>query len=118
MDRNQAISVAVGVGAVGTALAYLGYSYYQKESDTANIVETKNVTKESWLSNLFVNSNTESESVNETKDSQNDEKLETKSDEPETKSDEPETNLTKISAWGQFWKGEFNNKDDSSTKED
>jgi len=26
MERNQAISVAVGVGAVGTALAYLGYS--------------------------------------------------------------------------------------------
>ena len=41
MERNQAISVAVGVGAVGTALAYLGYSYY-----------TENLTQLIWLRNL------------------------------------------------------------------
>ena len=29
MERNQAISVAIGVGAVGTLLGYLGYSYVQ-----------------------------------------------------------------------------------------
>ena len=60
MERNQAISVAVGVGAVGTALAYLAYSYANTEDDTANI---KDNTKEnsSWFNNLFENSNTEKE---------------------------------------------------------
>ena len=36
MERNQAIAVAVGVGAVGTALAYLGYSAYHQNDDTNN----------------------------------------------------------------------------------
>ena len=30
MERSQAISVAVGVGALGTALAYLAYSHINK----------------------------------------------------------------------------------------
>ena len=56
MERNQAISVAVGVGAVGTALAYLGYSYYaNNKSDTDNLVSTK---KASFFE-FFSNSNTE-----------------------------------------------------------
>ena len=28
MENKQAVAIAVGVGAVGTALAYLGYSVY------------------------------------------------------------------------------------------
>ena len=28
MENKQAVAVAVGVGAIGTALAYLGYSAY------------------------------------------------------------------------------------------
>ena len=50
MEKGQAIKVAVGVGAVGTALAYLGYSYYNQESDTANITaedEKKNL--DGWI---------------------------------------------------------------------
>ena len=47
MERNQAISVAVGVGAVGTALAYLAYSYSNPEDDTANIKDTKE--NSSWF---------------------------------------------------------------------
>jgi len=31
MENKQAVAVAIGVGAVGTALAYLGYSAYQKK---------------------------------------------------------------------------------------
>ena len=64
MEKGQAIKVAVGVGAVGTALAYLGYSYYNQESDTANI--TAEDEKNSWLEGLWSNSNTEEdESENE-----------------------------------------------------
>ena len=32
MENKQAVAVAVGVGAVGTALAYLGYSAYQEKT--------------------------------------------------------------------------------------
>ena len=33
MENKQAVAVAVGVGAVGTALAYLGYSVYNNNAD-------------------------------------------------------------------------------------
>ena len=69
MERNQAISVAVGVGAVGTALAYLGYSYYNKESDTANLVEEPKQ-QTAWWNNLFENSNTVTEDDNTLKSKQ------------------------------------------------
>ena len=38
-NRNQAIIMAVGVGAVGTILAYLGYSIFSDESNKENTVE-------------------------------------------------------------------------------
>ena len=98
MERNQAISVAVGVGAVGTALAYLGYSYYNKETDTANLVEEPKQ-QTAWWNNLFENSNTEVVSTNvednETHDNNN-----------------IETTVEKASAWGQFWKGEYDGKNE------
>ena len=52
MENKQAVAVAVGVGAVGTALAYLGYSAYQKKDKVAD-VETETEVKSSWLSNLW-----------------------------------------------------------------
>ena len=42
MERSQAISVAVGVGALGTALAYLAYSHINKTENNElidNLVE-------------------------------------------------------------------------------
>ena len=33
-NNNQAIIMAVGVGAIGTLLAYVGYSMSQKENET------------------------------------------------------------------------------------
>ena len=42
MERNQVISVAVGVGALGTALAYLAYSHINKNENNElidNLVE-------------------------------------------------------------------------------
>ena len=95
MERNQAISVAVGVGAVGTALAYLAYSYANTEDDTANI---KDNTKEnsSWFNNLFENSNTEKE-------------IDVKQVEKNNSEGESElaTEQKTTSPWGQFWKNSY-----------
>ena len=38
-NRNQAIIMAVGVGAVGTILAYLGYSIFSDETNKENVVD-------------------------------------------------------------------------------
>ncbi len=38
-NRNQAIIMAVGVGAVGTILAYLGYSIFSDETNRENVVD-------------------------------------------------------------------------------
>ena len=57
MENKQAITVAVGVGAVGTALAYLGYSVYNNNKDVVNLVESQN---NSWWENIWSNSNTDS----------------------------------------------------------
>ena len=60
MERNQAMSVAVGVGAVGTALAYLAYSYANSNDDTSNIVDKPSNNEEGSYSffNFWENSNT------------------------------------------------------------
>jgi len=47
MENKQAVAVAVGVGAVGTALAYLGYSVYNKNEVISNLSEdVSNLTEE------------------------------------------------------------------------
>ena len=111
MERNQAISVAVGVGAVGTALAYLGYSYYNKETVDTNLVEEPKE-QTAWWNNLFENSNTVTEEAN------------TPIVEDNNISDTPtetvkENLVEKASAWGQFWKGEYDgNNEKIEEKED
>jgi len=101
MERNQAISVAVGVGAVGTALAYLGYSYYNNETDTVNLVEEPKQ-QTAWWNNLFENSNTNTEEL-----------VYTNVEENKTHDDNNiETTVEKASAWGQFWKGEYDGKNE------
>lgn len=45
MERNQAVSVAIGVGAVSTILGYLGYSYMQNRQ--SELVEVENTGDES-----------------------------------------------------------------------
>jgi len=94
MERNQAISVAVGVGAVGTALAYLAYSYSNPEDDTANIKDTKE--NSGWFNKLFENSNTATE-----KDVKQVEKT-------NSFIVEPATEQKTTTPWGQFWKKSFN----------
>ena len=95
MERNQAISVAVGVGAVGTALAYLAYSYSNPEDDTANIKDTKE--NSSWFNKLFENSNTATE-----KDVKQVEKTNSEGE------SEAATEQKTTTPWGQFWKKSFN----------
>ena len=115
MERNQAISVAVGVGAVGTALAYLGYSYYNKESDTANLVEEPKQ-QTAWWNNLFENSNT----VTQDDNALNTEKISTETVESTGDIETVDKSTSEgTSAWGQFWKGEYNEKNEKiETKED
>ena len=50
MENKQAVAVAVGVGAVGTALAYLGYSVYNNNADIDNLAESQN---NSWWANVW-----------------------------------------------------------------
>ena len=109
MERNQAISVAVGVGAVGTAIAYLAYSYSGNEDDTSNIVETDK-DNNSWWDNLWVNSNNEKEEeevIEKVYDASNVKKSDTqKTDAQKTETEKSNTKST----WGQFWKDEYNDK--------
>jgi len=109
MENKQAVAVAVGVGAVGTALAYLGYSVYNDNDDTKNLVDSQNNT---WWVNLWTNSNTETaELVNP--------------DNNNNKNDVEMKNLkidsgTISSAWGSFWKKEHTEilKEEESVEND
>ena len=117
MERNQAISVAVGVGAVGTALAYLGYSYYNKETDTANLVEEPKQ-QTAWWNNLFENSNTIAEEV-KTVTVENNDSATINNESATINNDDTANTVEKASAWGQFWKGEYDGKNEKiETKED
>ena len=103
MENKQAVAVAVGVGAVGTALAaYLGYSAYNNNQDIANLAEAQN---NSWWANIWSNSNTEEDS---TSTLYNDE---TTDDGPQLKAalSEEGTNvkIKKESSWPTFWKESY-----------
>jgi len=98
MENKQAVAVAVGVGAVGTALAYLGYSAYQKKDKVAD-VETETEVKSSWLSNLW-NKSEEKESLYNQVDGADDVQLK------EAIKEERNVKMSatkKNSAWGKFW---------------
>ena len=103
MENKQAVAVAVGVGAVGTALAYLGYSVYNNNDDISNLAEAQN---NSWWANLWTNSNTDSET------------LLTEVDNPQLDASEEAGKNVKIKtpakAWPTFWKKEY----DSTKKEE
>ena len=101
MESKQAVAVAVGVGAVGTALAaYLGYSAYNTNQDIANLAEAQN---NSWWANLWSNSNTDEDSV-----LYNDE---TTDDSPQLKAalneEGKNVKIKKESSWPTFWKESY-----------
>ena len=110
MENKQAVAVAVGVGAVGTALAYLGYSVYNNNADIDNLAEAEN---NSWWGNLWSNSNTSVEVPGS--DVQVEEAI--KEEEAVNKKVEK-----KEAAWPTFWKGEYdkskNEKNDEASAED
>lgn len=102
MENKQAVAVAVGVGAVGTALAYLGYSAYQKKHKVAD-VETEQIEEKAlWLSNLWNKSDEKESLYNEVDE-------EEKIDDVQLKEALKEEANIKIkaaksnSAWGKFW---------------
>lgn len=115
MENKQAVAVAVGVGAVGTALAYLGYSVYNKNEDISNLTDdvsnlTEEVTKP-WWSNLWTNSNTEPSMYNEVDEV--DETVQLKEALKEEKNVKIEKKDPKV--WQSFWKGEY---DDAKKKDE
>ena len=86
MENKQAVAVAVGVGAVGTLLAYVGYSVYNSNKDTDNLVSKKSWWKTVWRkdqeNNVLYND------ISKENDNQENIKLQA---------------LRKSSAWGKFW---------------
>lgn len=86
MENKQAVAVAVGVGAMGTVLAYMGYSVYNSNKDTDNLV-----VKNSWWGNMWKNTESPDELYND----------ETK--ETETHKNVKLQAVKKSSAWGKFW---------------
>ena len=102
MENKQAVALAVGVGAVGTALAYLGYSAYQKKDKVAEVEREEIENKASWLSNLWNKSEEKKNLYNEV---DKDEKM----DDVQLKEALREEENMKIkaaksnSAWGKFW---------------
>tara|TARA_B110000285_G_C15119667_1_gene616329 strand:- start:2289 stop:2678 length:390 start_codon:yes stop_codon:yes gene_type:complete len=127
MENKQAVAVAVGVGAMGTALAYLGYSVYNKNEDISNLTEevsnltdeVSNLTEEEakpWWSNLWTNSNTEPSMYNEV-----DEPLKEAVKEVVKEAVKEEKNVKialekkETKEWPTFWKGEY---EDSKKKMD
>jgi hypothetical protein len=115
MENKQAVAVAVGVGAVGTALAYLGYSVYNKNEVISNLTEdVSNLTKEEttpWWPNLWTNSNTEPSMYNEV--DKVDETVQLKEALTEEKNVKIEKKDPKV--WQSFWKGEY---DDAKKKDE
>ena len=93
--RNQTIAVAIGVGALGTALAFLTYSHINKVDKsnlTNNLIEEDNDDQSSWVSNLWTN--------NKKEKIEQDESIEQKDESIEKNSVKKE--------WGSFWKKEYN----------
>ena len=102
MENKQAVAVAVGVGAVGTALAYLGYSVYNNNDDISNLAEAQN---NSWWANLlWSNSNTESPELYNDIGKEDGVQLKEVLKEEEGKNVKIET---KANAWPTFWKNEY-----------
>ena len=88
MNKNQAITVAIGAGTVGTILAFLGFSYYK------NHVEPKAPSSDDVGEKANV-------------------KLEVKEHLETVKSDDGPGGAVKSGkkeAWGQFWKGAYEDK--------
>ena len=98
MENKQAVAVAVGVGAVGTALAYLGYSVYNNNADIENLAEAQN---NSWWAELWSNSNTDEETVLSPVGDADGPQLK------EALKEETNNVEKKESAWPTFWKGEY-----------
>ena len=109
MENKQAVAVAVGVGAVGTALAYLGYSVYNNNADIENLAEAQN---NSWWAELWSNSNTDEETVLSPVGD---------ADGPQLKAalkEETDTVEKKESAWPTFWKGEYDKANEEADTAD
>ena len=102
MENKQAVAVAVGVGAVGTALAYLGYSVYNNNADIENLAEAQN---NSWWAELWSNSNTDEETVLSHVGNTDGPQLKAALKEEKTAENEDKKEDKK--PWPTFWKSEY-----------
>lgn len=89
MEKNQAITLAIGAGALGTALAFFGYNYI-------NLQTNESSENDKSLYNEVNNDNEE------------DEGQELK----EIKKEVEKEVIDKKTAWAQFWGQEYNKKEE------
>lgn len=102
MENKQAVAVAVGVGAVGTALAYLGYSVYNNNADIENLAESQN---NSWWADLWSNSNTDGETeVSPASDTDGPQLKAALNEEAKVEND---VKKEETKPWPTFWKAEY-----------
>ena len=95
MEKNQAITLAIGAGALGTALAFFGYNYMNLQTNEAS-EKDKSLYNEVDNDNEVDNSNKE------------DEGQELK----EIKKEVEKEVVDKKTAWAQFWGQEYNKKEE------
>tara|TARA_B100000035_G_scaffold99064_3_gene84038 strand:+ start:150 stop:506 length:357 start_codon:yes stop_codon:yes gene_type:complete len=103
MENKQAVAVAVGVGAVGTALAYLGYSAYQKKDKLAEVETEQIEEKASWLSNLWNKSDEKESLYNEVDEEEKTDDVQLKAALKEEEANIKIKAAKSNSAWGKFW---------------
>ena len=95
MNKNQAITVAIGAGTIGTILAFLGFSYYK------NHVEREEPSTDDVGKEANVETSTKEESAD---------KVETDSGVGCVVKSGSGSSISKKEAWGQFWKGAYEDK--------
>ena len=89
MEKNQAITLALGAGALGTALAFFGYNYMNQQT-----VESSQTDKSLY-----------NEVDNNDKEDEGQEMKEIKKEVAE----EVKTTVDKKTAWAAFWGQEYTN---------
>lgn len=96
MEKNQAITLALGAGALGTALAFFGYNYMNQQT----VTESKGVPNDDDLYN----------------DVSNGEEKGTEMD--EIKKEVQQEVVDKKTAWAAFWGQEYSNDKKKEVEEE
>ena len=100
MEKGQVVKVALGVGVIGSALAYLAYTKY-KEMDSEPQEDTTDATQ-----GVEQEMQTIKQEVKSVIDSAKNTKIPTET-EDQTNDAKTAKAEEKATGWGQFWKSEY-----------